>query len=50
VIVKSVARAAASAARDAVRVVTAVGSHAMWWLDYHATHGHGNRGPDDDRR
>jgi hypothetical protein len=27
-------RTAAAAARGALRVVTAAGSHAAWWLDY----------------
>jgi hypothetical protein len=34
VIVTTAVRSAASAARETLRVVTAVGSHAMWWLDY----------------
>jgi len=49
VIVGSAARAAAAAARDALRVVSALGSHAMWWLDYRANR-RTRRGPEDDRR
>lgn len=33
-IVSSAVRTAAAAARSAARVVTSVGSHAAWWLDY----------------
>jgi hypothetical protein len=34
VIVGSAIRGAASAAREALRLAGAVGSHAVWWLDY----------------
>jgi hypothetical protein len=49
VILTTVIRAGVSAARDAARLVTTLGSHAVWWVDYRVG-GRTHRTPDDPRR
>ncbi|MEA2428227.1 MAG: hypothetical protein QOF37_1855 [Thermoleophilaceae bacterium] len=49
-ILTTTVRTGVAAARGAVRLVTAAGTHAAWWLEYRIGGGTPHRAPEDPRR